>query len=516
METVAGPSETEKYQFSVLDDRDHEVRSAGEVTSWELFNGTTPIAGGICSLLFGTTDHQWNCGTCSLGRSGSWDSPSDPGHPGILRLKVPVPDPLHIAEIRRWARVICLACGHPVIDPAEFAAEPPSRRLAAAANAKTEGVICKAIVGANKKVCNTVHPRIVKDKEDHFTFFAAPPRAEGSVEEKFGVEHKLQPHVLRAAFERVPDEVVIALGRRLDVHPRKLFHGVIQIPANTIRPGVRSAVGPSASYHDSTSILQYIVKRNQQLPSTIPDVITPELDKSIYNLIELYYNFVLGSASASVTQGSSGKRSIVIGTRPAPSIMRRLPRKLGRIRSNMLGKRVLYISRTTISGNTRLKINQVGIPKKYARKLQIRERVQEFNIERLTGHFLNGTRQYPGCTRVQKHNTGVVCDVENVRRDFRLEIGDYIWRDIVDGDVAFFNRQPSLEKSSIGVHEIVVLDDDESRTFQFNVSACAWYNADPVPSRSATGSCLTGGRSSCWGKQCKRGAYASTGRHITA
>ena len=54
-------------------------------------------------------------------------------------------------------------------------------------------------------------------------------------------------------------------------------------------------------------------------------------------------------------------------------------------------------------------------------------------------------------------------DVEGLRRDF-LEIGDVIYRDAIDGDKMFFNRQPALERSSIGVFDMVILEDPSVHT----------------------------------------------------
>jgi hypothetical protein len=47
-----------------------------------------------------------------------------------------------------------------------------------------------------------------------------------------------------------------------------------------------------------------------------------------------------------------------------------------------------------------------------------------------------------------------------------------------NGDLAFFNRQPTLERSSIGVHRVIVIQDPSVHTFQFNVLTCVNYNAD--------------------------------------
>ena len=62
---------------------------------------------------------------------------------------------------------------------------------------------------------------------------------------------------------------------------------------------------------------------------------------------QIYYDLIMGSSSTSAIQGNNGKRGLIIGSRPVHSFMRNLTGKEGRIRGNLLGKRVYYISRST-------------------------------------------------------------------------------------------------------------------------------------------------------------------------
>ena len=53
--------------------------------------------------------------------------------------------------------------------------------------------------------------------------------------------------------------------------------------------------------------------------------------------------------------------------------------------------------------------------------------------------------------------------------------GMQVERHLIDGDVAIFNRQPSLHRMSMMVHEVRVM---EGKTFRFNLAVCTPYNAD--------------------------------------
>lgn len=451
--------EIESISWRIANNDDNETDAVATIETYELFNGDHPAAGGCYDARLGTTDHHYDCLTCRLGRR------DDPGHLGRMRSRTPLASPLFIAEIRRWLRVICLTCGAPVVSLEKYAGVRAALRLNEASQAATEGVHCG--------VCGATHPKIVPGEFDYFSFNAEAVGPAPRI-------YPLYPAAILASFERVTAATVAALGRPAASHPRHLVLRTIAVPPNTIRPGVRLGFGaPGApSYHDLTNMTQYLMKRNLLLPTETPAVISKEMDRLIRNAQQVYFDMILGAAATNAAQGSSGRRGLVVGGRGVRSILRAFARKEGRIRKNLLGKRVWSISRSTISGNPLLRIDEVGFPVAFARTVSIRETVQEYNRDRLVTYFLNGPREYPGCSRVIKRSTGVVHRVEGLRRDFLLEVGDIVERNVVTGDFAYFNRQPSLEQSSIGVHRVVVLEDPDIHTFQLNVVACSFYNAD--------------------------------------
>ena len=510
---MAGHSVVQYVDFGVDGDEDVVRNSFGAITNYEAFSPSgQPVPGGVYDPRLGTISHDYLCLTCAHGKKLC------PGHRGHIALRVPVPLSFAVAEIRRWLRVTCFQCGEILVERERYEGLPPKRRLAEAATVATEGRRCP------RRGCGAVHPAVVKDDEDYFTFRVRPagppaarapagraraPAAAAAAAAEPPRGEKLYPDAIRAILERVTDAAAEGLGRGPAGHPRRLVARAIPVPPNTIRPGVRSFGGSGSSYHDSTNLLQHLIKRNAQFPEQLPPAmgapglgpIDGELDRSVQNYLQIYYDYTYGSSGTSAMQGQSGRRAIRFTERDVNSILRGLARKAGRIRANLLGKRVFNISRSTISGNMRLRIDEVGIPLAFARTLQVEDPVREDNLEWLMAFVLNGRRDYPGCTLVWQRATGAYHDVANLR-DFRLEPGDVVFRDVVDGDLAFFNRQPTLERSSIGVHRVVVIRDEASLTFQMNVLSCEWYNADQ-PSRSATGSCLERCNTSLGGKQCK-------------
>lgn len=74
------------------------------------------------------------------------------------------------------------------------------------------------------------------------------------------------------------------------------------------------------------------------------------------------------------------------------------------------------------------------------------------------------------------HRNGEVIEpVFPKRKNFELDIGDTVERQLMTGDIALLNRQPTLHKGSMMANEIVVMP---FKTIRFNLSVTKSYNAD--------------------------------------
>jgi DNA-directed RNA polymerase III subunit RPC1 len=86
-------------------------------------------------------------------------------------------------------------------------------------------------------------------------------------------------------------------------------------------------------------------------------------------------------------------------------VLQRLKGKQGRFRGNLSGKRVEFSSRTVISPDPNLEINQVGVPIKIAMILTYPEEVNSKNIAHLRKLVSNGPFDYPGANSVSLKNS---------------------------------------------------------------------------------------------------------------
>jgi DNA-directed RNA polymerase subunit A' len=168
--------------------------------------------------------------------------------------------------------------------------------------------------------------------------------------------------------------------------------------------------------------------------------------------------------------------------RPLKTLSQRLKGKEGRFRGSLSGKRVNFSARTVISPDPNLSITEVGIPLAIANEMTIPVRVTPLNIEEMRHYVLNGPvrptiRSPCGANYVIRPDNRRIrlseVNLETVPE--MLEPGWTVERQIKDGDIVLFNRQPSLHRMSIMAHRVVVMD---GKTFRLNPAVCPPYNAD--------------------------------------
>lgn len=164
------------------------------------------------------------------------------------------------------------------------------------------------------------------------------------------------------------------------------------------------------------------------------------------------------------------------GGRPLKSIKQRLKSKEGRVRGNLMGKRVDFSARAVITPDSNLEIDQVGVPRTIAQNLTFPEIVTAFNKDRMTELVARGHNQYPGAKYIIR-DTGERVDLRYHPKssDLHLQLGYKVERHLVDDDLIVFNRQPTLHKMSMMGHRVKILP---WSTFRLNLSVTTPYNAD--------------------------------------
>lgn len=293
---------------------------------------------------------------------------------------------------------------------------------------------------------------------------------EGSQTEKRTITPEMALHVFRS----ISESEIFDLGLSNDyAKPEWMIITVLPVPPPPVRPSISmDGTGQGMRGEDDlTYKLGDIIRANgnvrQAQQEGSPQHILQDFEALLqYHVATYMDNDIAGQPQALQKSG-----------RPVKSIRARLKGKEGRLRGNLMGKRVDFSARTVITGDPNLSLDEVGVPRSIARTLTYPETVTPYNIEKLNRLVLNGPNEHPGAKYVIRSD-GSRVDLKHSRQrsgPIALEYGWKVERHIVDGDFIIFNRQPSLHKESMMGHRVRVMP---YSTFRLNLSVTSPYNAD--------------------------------------
>jgi DNA-directed RNA polymerase II subunit RPB1 len=244
---------------------------------------------------------------------------------------------------------------------------------------------------------------------------------------------------------------------------------VLAVPPLTVRPSVVMEDN-QRSEDDLTHKLISIVRINQRLRDKIDkgdnaDIIEECTKLLQYDVATYVDNDIKGLPPAAQRSG-----------RPLKTLKERLGAKKGRVRGNLMGKRVDFSARSVITPDANIALDELGVPEEIAMNITRPEIVTSYNRDRLMSYVRNGPFKHPGAKSVDLKQENKSISLRYVNPDtIALKEGDVVHRHIIDGDSVLFNRQPSLHKGSLECHRAVVLP---YSTFRLNLSATKNYNAD--------------------------------------
>ncbi len=421
-----------------------------------------PIDMGLMDTHLGVIEPGLRCKTCG----GRVDQCS--GHFGRIELAMPVIHVGYVKEIKKFLRSTCRECGKLLL-PKEEKEEYQEQMDQMERMGADSLDIRKLAKDISKKArrnkvcphCKAEQQKIMLDKPTTF-------REDNT---------KLTPKEVRSRLEKIPDDDLIPLGMNPDVvRPEWLVLSVLLVPPVTVRPSITLESG-DRSEDDLTHKLVDILRINQRLREN-RDIGSPQLIvEDLWDLLQYHVTTYFDNQTSGIppARHRSG--------RTLKTLIQRLKGKEGRFRQNLSGKRVNFSSRTVISPDPWLSINEVGVPEKAARELTVPLNVTASNIEYVRelvargpepterGNYIPGANYIirPDGRRIRVTETNAETVAE------KLEPGFVVERELKDGDIVLFNRQPSLHKMSMMAHEVKIVP---GKTFRLNLAVCPPYNAD--------------------------------------
>lgn len=466
MNTTMPPYHLSGVQFGVFSPDEITRRSVLEVKSPETFVDNEPVKGGLFDPRMGVLDHDRMCWTCGCNNS------TCPGHFGHILLDQPVFHVLFHATLRKVLRCICYRCGSLLLEEGGREGRKngrdgiKGRNLDSIAQLSARCTVCR--------LCGARQPKYTAGGIGKLDIYMTFPRDEGE-----GEGHPranpvpFSPGEILKVLRRVSQQDMVILGFHPDhCRPEWLLITVLPIPPPCVRPSVIMENGKRCE-DDLTHKLSDIIKFNCQIKEKLgrehpnADVIHSLYQLLQYHIASYFHNSLPNMPPAEQRNG-----------RRLKSICERLIRKEGRLRGNLNGKRVDQSARTVVTPDPLLSITEIGVPRSVAMNLVVPEEVNQYNIDSLREFVGLGPDHYPGARYVKRGRDGRMVSLrfaDKKQVTGALQMGDTVYRHLMEGDPVLFNRQPSLHKVSMMQHYVRVMPYD---TFRLSPTCCAPYNAD--------------------------------------
>lgn len=460
-----GPNvgQVKKVKFGILSPQRIKQKAVCEI--YKHITSSSDREGTVMDPRLGPIERGIVCPTCK------YTYKDCPGHYGYLNLAKPVYHPQYYQTILTLLGCFCHRCSSILIDKNETLVKDEiysktGKNRLAFVKEKTKTVKKCFNCGAEKPI------KYVKDKDGimriKYLRFKGEYRVKtpGGDTSKFYVN--LNPEIVYNIFKNISDEDVELIG--LDPYlsrPEWMLWTIMLVPPPAMRPSVRAESG-KYSDDDLTYKLNEIIKFNNLLRQKISSNSKPSLIEDCWQLLQYHVATYIDNEISNIpkAQQRSG--------RPLKTIRQRIKTKEGRIRGNLMGKRVNGSARTVITAEPSLSMDQLGIPIRVAMNLTYPELVTVYNRQKMLQLIQNGSDIYPGAKHIKFRNSKGLTRIRGPSKH-NLEPGDIVYRHLMDNDWVLFNRQPSLHKMSMMAHRIKVLT---GNTFRLNVNVCAPYNAD--------------------------------------
>ena len=461
-------SRIHRVQFHVLSPQQIRDMSVVEITETAVYQRGLPAMNGIQDARMGTVDRRILCATCNM------DMVHCQGHSGHIELPWPMYHSIFFETVLKTLRSVCFMCSRLCQTPDD---DSCTAVATGQSKARFNHVYAASKVRRRCPHCGTMQPTLVRQSMGIKVEWPTDMEWESEEERAYCT----QPFTQRDAYSilrGMTDADCAALGfNPTESHPKHMVMTVLLVPTPTMRPTISASQGSKTRANDDiTQKLQDICKRVHDVRNhmegktwqdldTISPALTDRISRLQYEVFTIVSNTVRG-------QRPSVQRSGI----PTKSYIGRIKGKDGRIRGNLMGKRVDHCARCVISPGPLLDIDQVGIPKRIAMGLTVPEVVTEFNIASLTERVRIGADDIRGAETVITSD-GVVIHLAQCtyRQQLILVYGWTVERYLQRDDVVAFNRQPSLHKLGLMGHRVVLVDD---LTMRLNLSVTAPYNAD--------------------------------------
>ena len=380
------------------------------VTETTLYYRGLPASGGLLDPLMGTVDRRHLCATCMQ------DARHCQGHPGHIKLAFPVYHIGFVDTVLKALRCVCFACARACVSDEERATF--QTHAGNYEEGDGDGDACGGGGGKHRLHalhnltrtrrtcvhCGMVRPTISRAAFGLRVDWPADVAWESAEEEAYCTA----PFTARDALSilrHVPHADLALMGfDPVQSHPQHMIVQNLVVCPPCTRPAVYSSEGSrSRGQNDLTMKYLEILKRSNEVAQGMSGThwadlseVTPDLLERLARLQSEVFMMVTSSARVAKPPGMGRNSSNASGK----SLQERLKGKEGRVRGNLMGKRVDFSARCVITPDATFECDRVGVPHRIAMNLTVPELVNADNVGTLTRRVRRGAHDVHGALNV--------------------------------------------------------------------------------------------------------------------
>ena len=367
--------------------------SVANITKTQLYDSNgEPTIGGLFDPKMGYIEPGKRCKTCFQ------TFITCPGHPGHIELAKPIFNIQYENEIVKILKCVCIKCSKLLINKDSPLIKNLINNTKHNRKERFEKIynIIKSKVkrcgGVNEKPgsildfdgCGAIQPSKYINNIKTDSQIVAEWKSELIEGNNEDITQNINAETILSIFKRISDEDAEIMGfSKQWCLPSWLLISDLPVCPPCVRPSVRQ-YNNQRSEDDLTHKYNDIIKYNDILKdklassnSLTPDHIKHYTDMVQYHVSTLFNNDIKGISPATTSSG-----------RPMKTFTERLKGKEGRIRHNLMGKRVDYSARSVISPDANLDIDQLGVPYRVVMNLTFPEVVNQYNINDFIKRFV--------------------------------------------------------------------------------------------------------------------------------
>ena len=438
----------------------------------QITNTDSSGKGSLSDPRMGVVDSNSLCATCGQ------NNVQCPGHFGYIKLNSPIYHPLFGSYVAKVLSSICVTCGNLYFTEdqlkerniLQYHGEKRLNELSEQSSSqmctkcqecddKTKGCPGSYIQFIWNKDCMQVQAVVDEDTAIKGVELEEPGVCDADQKKNKKVKGRTIPiQDVKKIFNGIKKEALRGLGFYSGAHPRNFIIEYFPvIPPIDRQPKFI----PEGRIMEDKFTEQYkcIITKNLAVAAAKKEN-KPAAVRALYDEID------------KLIQGSdSGKKS----KDNLKSIKERIQGKSGRFRENMMGKRVNFSARTVIGPKPSLRFGQIAVPRVWSKQMRIKVTVCATNRETLQTLFEKGKVHFLFPKKGKYKGSGGVFVTDKWRKTYKLQDGDEVERELMDGDYVIFNRQPTLHKQSMMGYQVVLHDE---LTLGLHITVTRPHNAD--------------------------------------